>query len=912
MRRRSSSPRDRIEHGDGVVSHPARSGLDTANSENAGSISLVSKDANSTRPTWRQWLSIIVMVMPLMAGCDGCRWTQSPDETADDETTKLPAFTSRPTQAYPISRADAGTGGSPDGFIKPGHWTTVGFALRSNRDDRRGFVQTSGEALKPSSEFIDANAIIPAGEVNLPDSITPRSALAKSIVTQRPVVLPKGQLRRFDTRMLAPMEPRKAIEAVAMGGEFVATDSTSRMFLEPSRFAALQAQTYFMVVLTDRAERFTRLQTADWVRPYQNDLSFYQTRDNYRIVIPPTEGVLPIAETALDWTSTSVLFWDDLPTRALTRSQSTAIVDWLHFGGTLVVNGVRAADALSDKAWAPYLPIVNDGSEELAADPAAEFLRSLSVPTDLSIGKIVEGLQGETPEITLAGSPHVAATPIGNGGILWERRVGRGRVVQSRIDLLSDWITSWTSYDSFFNTAILARPPRQYRVDQQAMNLQREANEPVPQGLSNAENSESSKTADADGLPPLRQYFVGVSAEEVHPAINTNVRFASRDSTFVRTIDDVETIEPNANEDDVDADETPTTDKTSPLSAWIAPQLWTHPVSGLGGWKDDSPLIVWCRETLVGEVGMSIPDSKLVFRSLLIYLIVLIPINYIVFRLLGRLEWAWLAVVPLSVLGALYVARAAQLDVGFARSRNEIAMLEIPRDHSRGHLTRVLGLYNSLASQYRIDFDSPDAAISVIESKSGQRNDGMFTSGEPELKFGYEAGIAMQGIAVGSNSFRALHVEQFIDVEGAIRIDRNDGERLPHSGKVLNQSNLNLLDGYLVERDMDGVMSFASIGELSSNGQKSYQLNQVPAINAAQDLPMGMSDVIERLMSPANTELGSAKLIARIDQPLGGLTISPDCQQVRSQTVVVVHLDYPHRPAIQPDENLKDDFRPKE
>ena len=856
--------------------------------------------------------------MPLVAGCDGCRWTQAPDETADetadDETTKLPAFTSRPAQAYPISRADAGTGGSPDGFIKPGHWTTIGFALRSNREDRRGFVRTSSEAAKPSSEFVDGNGIGPAIAIDPMGAAMSRSGLAKSIVTQRPVVLPKGQLRRFDTRMLAPMEPARSIESVAMGGEFVATDSTSRMLLQPSSFSALQAQTYFFVVLTDRAERFTRLQTADWVRPYQNDLSFYQTRDNYRIVIPPTEGVLPVAETALDWTSTSVLFWDDLPTRALTRSQSTAILDWLHFGGTLIVNGIRAADALNDKTWTPYLPIINNGSEELAAGSVAEFLRSLSVPTDLSIGKIVEDLQGETSKIALAGNPHPDATPIGDGGILWERRVGRGRVVQSRVDLLSQWISAWKSYDSFFNTAILARPPRQYRVDQQALNLQKEPNEPVPNGLRKEENSDQTETEDAGSLPPLRQNFVGVAGEEVHPAINTGVRFASRDGTLIRTLVDLDANVQNMNDDEesaaaANASETATTSAGSPLSAWIKKELWTHPVSGLGGWKDDSPLIAWCRETLVGEVGMSIPDSKLVFRSLLIYLIVLIPVNYIVFRLLGRLEWAWLAVVPLSVLGALYVARAAQLDVGFARSRNEIAILEIPHDYSRGHLTRVLGLYNSLASQYRLDFNDPDAAISVIESKTGHREDGLFAGGEPELKFGYEAGIAIENVSVGSNSFRALHVEQFVDVEGAIRVDRGERGPLPKSGKVINQSNLNLLNAYLVTRDMDGTMGFASIGELTSSGQKSFQLKKGAKVYVPQDLPMGMSDAIERLMSPINTELGSARMIARVEEPLGGLKISPDCQQVRSQTLVLVHLDYPRRPAIQPDENLKDDFR---
>lgn len=810
--------------------------------------------------------------MPLIVGCDGCSLTQQAQDTADEETAKRPPFTSRAAQAYPVSRADAGNGGAADGAIKPGHWTTVGFALRSNRDDRRGFVQVSGEASKPSSSFADV--------VDETIVTKTQSKLAKSIVTQRPVVLPKGQLRRFDTRMLAPMEPARSIESVEMEGEFVSTDSTSRLFLQPSKFIALSPQTYFFLVLTDRSERFTRLQTADWVRPYQNDFSFAQASDNYRIVIPPTEGVLPISETALDWTSTSVVFWDDIPTRAITKPQSNAMIDWLHFGGTLIVNGPRAADALSDKVWKPYLAIANNGSEELSAESVDEFLTSLRVSTDLSVAKIVEGLQGETPEISVAGQVHPEAKPIGEGDILYERRIGRGRLVQSRIDLMSEWMVAWKSYDSFFNSAILSRPSRKFRVDLDGLELERNSFDRAPRELRKAPGTDPAPEK-TSSLPPLRQSFVDVANDAVHPAINTNLRFSSRDSILVR--------------------EQPDQEQTlRALSPWINNQLWTHPVSGLGGWKDDSPMIAWCRATLAGEVGMTIPDSKLVFRSLLIYLVVLIPINYLVFRMLGRLEWAWLAIVPLSVLGALYVARAAQLDVGFARSRNEIALLEIPRGHERGHLTRVLGLYNSLASQYRFDFDTPDAAISVIESNAGNQDEGLFAGSTPELKFGYEAGIAMENVAVGSNSYRALHIEQMVDVEGPIVVADN---------KVLNQSELNLRDVYMVRRESGEKIKIAAIGDLSSNGQKSYQWQDSATVVVPSDLPMGIGDAMQRLISPANIEIGSSRLVARVEEPLGGLTITPDCQQVRSQTILLVHVGYADRPEIVPDQNLIDDFR---
>lgn len=841
-----------------------------------------------------------VLLMPLVVGCDGCRMTGDPQEVDELADAKRPPFTSRPPQAYPITRPDAGSGGMVDGAIKPGHWTTVGFSLRSNRDDRRGVVRVDAEAKKPTIGFMGDEEVLRGAE----------PLGTQSLPTQRPVVLPKGQLRRFDTRFLAPMRSGQLVESIAMGGEFRATDSTSRFFLQPAQFSALAAQTYFFTVLTDRPERFTRLQTADWVSPYRNDYSFIQTQDNYRIVIPPTEGLLPLAETALDWTSTAVLFWDDVPLRALTPNQLVAVIDWLHFGGTLIVNGPAAGDALNDKKFKQYLGFANNGSEEIDVDSLQQFLESHSVDTDNSLPKAIAAIREGSVGIGLAGEIHPEAQPIGDSDILVERRIGRGRLVQSRIDLMSPWLTSWKSYDSFFNSAVLARPTRVYRIDREAVAMQQGVRESVPPGVpavsQNAVNPDVQDTDDdQDNLPPLMQSFVAGRSKEVHPAINSGVRFASRDSVLFKP-----TLE-----------EAPQQSKAT-TDPWVRPQLWTHPVSGLSGWKDDSPVLAWSRQQLAGDIGLVIPDSTLVFRSLLIYLIVLVPVNYIIFRLLGRLEWAWLAVVPLSILGAVYVAKAAQLDVGFARSRNEIALLEIPREHERGHLTRVLGLYNSLASQYRFDFDNPDVAISLIDQSQGdQKREGLFAGSKPELRFGYDEGMSMESVSVGSNSYRALHIEQLVDLDGSVDLQNTVGlaesssqtdAGFPKTGRIINQTGLELLDAFLVERDSAGDVWYASIGQMPSGSKHSYELRPVTSFSTSPmitpDLPMGMSDLLTRLMSAENLEAGSARLIGRTDRAIEGLAITPDCQQVRAHTVILAHLRYPSRSQPNTDRNLPSDF----
>ena len=834
-------------------------------------------------------LRLMVLAMPLIIGCDGCRLNEGGDGDTEAAVSAGPPFTSRPAQAYPVTRADAGTRNSPDGAAKPGHWTTVGFGLRSNVDDRRGTVEFEASTKKPSSSFVTQESVDLSKENE-----------SKSLATLRPVVLPKGQMRRFDTRLLTPMRGGQLVDSIGLKGEFASTDTTHRFSTQPSLFATMAAQTYHFVVLTDRPERFARLQVADWMESYQNADTFYQNRSNYRLVIPPTQGVLPLAETALDWTSTAVLFWDDIPVRALTSSQVTAIVDWLHFGGTLVVNGPAAAEALNDKAFRNYLAIDFNGNEELPSDNAKSMVQSHSVASDQSVDAIFARLDSNASQVSVSGNVREGAVSIGHGEVLLERRVGRGRVVQSRIDLMSEWMTAWKSYDSFFNSAILARPPRVYLKDEVTEGQVATRPTPAVSSEPTADEPDSKLASDDDGLLPDRQTFVGSINQETHPALNTGVRWLSRDSVLTRS--DVTILQ----EDGEAA-------YSSPVSMMASPQqLWTHPVSGLGGWKDDSPWMSWSRQTLAGEVGLTIPDSKLVFRSLLIYLVVLIPVNYLVFRLLGRLEWAWLAVIPLSIVGALYVARAAELDVGFARSRNEISLLEVPSGYTRGHLTRVMGLYNSLASRYQIAFDSPDAAISVIDlNKKKDRDDGLFGLVQPKLRFGYEAGITLEDVSVGSNAYRALHVEQIVDLGGSISFqsDATDALGAMSEAAVLsNQSEFDLIDAHVAWRLADGTTRVSAIGDLPSGVKKSVRIADGIDIQLG-DAAMNADDAITRLLSQSNIETDTARLVARLEKPLAGMTISPDCQQVRSQTVVLVHLRY--KPTAKPiaDSNLIGDFR---
>lgn len=846
----------------------------------------------------RAWCCVLIC-LPLIVGCDGCRLTNQPDEAAKQLDEQQPPFTSRAAESYPASRPDMQSGGSPSGSVKPGHWTTAGLSIRSNRDDRRGVVQTRAEVGEPQNADLGS---------------TPRKAAetgsADSFLVRRPAVLPKGQMRRLETRFLAPTRGSQLIDHVIMDGQFLGRDSTARFDLRPARFAAMLPQTYFLVILTNRPERFNRWQTSDWVRPIQSDQSFPRSLDNYRIVIPPIQGVLPLAETALDWTSTAVLLWDDVPVTALTPGQRTAILDWLNFGGLIVVNGPAGVDALTDAHFRDLLPITPGGAAELLAADAQNFVRSHSVATDSSTDAVIASLDGNSSHVAAAGDLRVDANEIGSGQLLAERRVGRGRIVQCRVDLVSPWLMPWKSYDSFVNSAVLARPPRVFRLANADTSLATNVPTPSPPGSPDVTPEEPLPFDTDFGTSPLvRQAFVGAEGGSVSPATNTGLRLFSRNARMRSIVNVSPAVDDQASETSSEASET---DMSSAIGS--NDDAWPHPVSGLGGWTNESDLLTWSRGQLREEIGVSIPESSLVFRSLLIYLFVLIPLNYIVFRLLGHLEWAWLAVLPLSIAGAFWVAHASQLDVGFVRSRNELALLELPVDYPRGHLTRVVGLYNSLASRYRVDFATPDAAIDVIRSSGRDQSEAsLFGTAAPELELGFEAGPAMDNIAVGSNSYGVVHVEQVIDVDGPIRAQYaapNTADRSLDGAFIQNDSSLELLDAFVIERDAAGATRMAALGTVGSGTRKPVRMQAGGRVVVPSELPMGMTDAMSRLLASDAIPAGSARLVARVDQPLGGMTISPDCKQVRAQTLLLVHLAHPPRPPVIADENLIGDILP--
>ncbi len=97
----------------------------------------------------------------------------------------------------------------------------------------------------------------------------------------------------------------------------------------------------------------------------------------YRMVLPLEPDKPLLSPHPLTWSTISHLIWDALPPEAIGIGQQQAIVDWLHWGGQIVVVGGAgpAYAPLREGFLAPYLPAEPTGENVLR--PGAE-LQALS------------------------------------------------------------------------------------------------------------------------------------------------------------------------------------------------------------------------------------------------------------------------------------------------------------------------------------------------------------------------------------------------------------------------------------------------------------------------------------------------------------------------------------------------------
>ena len=694
-------------------------------------------------------------------------------------------------------------------FVKPGHWTNVRFEARGGPTDFRG-----------DASF---RLLHDVGVVESLEGMTWES--------RRALVVPRRETRIFDGIVRTP-PTAAAVETIDAPNPYAAwrldvrlTDAGASGMNFESRWpvVALRNHQALLAVLTDRPTAYRFLSKLDVVAAPGHDGELASDAAHYRVATVAGEARAAVPDSLAAWTTTAVVVWDGFDPKTLSPTQGRALIDWVHWGGTLIVAGPGAPPPRDAGPLASVLPAEVGRTLALAREQTAPLGKEWTAP-----GSPPPATTHEWRGVELrpaSASKVLIAAGDSKLPLVVERRAGRGRCVMTAFELTERDLIDWTSYDGFWNGCLLRRPSRY--------------------GAERAGSWTLGWTDRGSWYDPTR---------------TSGLRMAVRD----------------------DGRDRPAR-RRGETSRQYAYDLRFGP--GTAAWRNDGPIVEAAVRALRAEAAIVVPGVEFVVAAVAIYVLALVPLNWLVFRAFGRPERAWLATLPIAAAFAAGFVYLAELDIGFARSSHEIAVVELQPGYSRALVSRFLAVYNSLGTAYRIEAEA--AAIATTLAGSAEPNDS--TAGGPSVALIQDVGpshdaeaapAAISGFAVGSNSAALLRLEQVVDYGRIECVELADG-----TYRVTNRTGFDLTDVRISGRGA------ARFEHLPRDGSQTFRVEAAPPSRRSEPLHETMP--VETLRRAAGDfAAGELRLTAVAAEQVAGLKLVPAPTQRRGLTLVVAHLEY--------------------
>lgn len=668
--------------------------------------------------------------------------------------------------------------------VKPGHWIAVQSEGKSNEADFNGVLQYSMRKGNGRPAEIQGTRYF--------------------LRSTRPAPLAKEQSKIFETPVFVGNHVPLLVlpELISVSG--------GRMFSEAESFRDLKPYQYHMVLLTDSKESYRYLTVLPTIRNVRlttllGDLSGIDDPDPadafggggfatnfggaksgfggvengspadgmfYKLTISDWGNRVELPSNVQQWSSIAYLIWSDFPPERFSPEQQQALMDWLHLGGQLIVSG-DALDALNQSFLKPYLPVAPSGSANALASDLLPMFEHWSLALDSNGQKLLPSFGPQDTFVNKTWTVHPEANPVPETeGYVIERPIGQGRMVAVSFPLNLPKLRSWSGMDNWFNACLLRRPGRHFTLDDI--------------------ESEFSFSANEMGFA---WRILGLQNRQ--PSIYSNFRIASRD--WASRDGAAVAGNPEATPDEDAANQRLAgTIQTQAIGAVERRFAEVNLNASAGAWDDYSGLAQAARTTMKDQAGITPPRRDWVLKALLAYLAVLVPVNYLLFKFMGRPEWAWFFIPVIAVGGAIAVVRAASLDIGFSNKRLQLNVIEIPHGYSRGHLTGYGSLYSSLTTQFR--FQSENATTLALPfPASTSRQELPEEPSAFEFEFGKEVKFGPQQVL--SNTMEMYQFQQMVEVGGAIRFEQDSEDLTPGSDRTSwlnNGSRLELKDVVLL------------------------------------------------------------------------------------------------------------------
>jgi hypothetical protein len=819
-----------------------------------------------------------VIAIGTVRGCFFAESEQAADATAkkkkeDAEKTKKPPVPPIKIEAPVVLPSEPKVPLPP---VKPGHWATASQEITANLQDFVG----------------DSRLSVLDGQ-NRPYPVASTPFYVRS---SRPVLLAKGRPKSTQTTFFIPQAGQTVRMALDLEDRTLGTGPAQAQ----TPLVPMPPYQYNFVVLAKSPSRYSYIKTIDSVKsPFNGEFDEDNTEEalHYLVTELGADQLTSLPDNPLTWTSVAYVLWDQIdPGEPFPADQKKALIDWIHWGGQLIISGPDSLDLLKGSFLDPYLPATSAGTRKF--DAADKDLGELSTGWMIST-KVVPGLPlhptAAWSGVQLSLRPGATAMP-NTGGLFVERQVGRGRIVLSAIQLSERDFINWRSgFEGFFNACLLRRQPRKYypgHFGGATMNW--------------ADNTLKERRLDA--------------------SLNTNLYYFARDLGVDTSYhhapmpDDptqqLQQLPPSAR---ARMNRVPARATGNPA----VPGEYRPPEGqgGVGSWNDYSATAGAARRSLREAAGVEVPNASFVVLCLAGYLAALVPLNWLIFRSIGRVEWAWIAAPLIAIIGTWVIVQRARLDIGFVRSQTEIGILEQQPSHARAHLSRYTALYTSLSTTYDFEFGNMTTLIAPFPAEL-VASDFQLLSGQSlsPINFRRYESVQLNGVPVSSNSTGMVHSEQMLEMDGTIQIaPSSDANR----SQIENNSNMNLHSVCVVER-LGSELKGSWIGDLLPGQSLPFNTVRLPAdkrafegdrskeAGTASRERLNLEPMFRLALDPKNIDDGETRLVARLDEVLPGESITPSASQVRGATLVLAHLRYAPLQTPEKDANTRQDIKATE
>lgn len=186
--------------------------------------------------------------------------------------------------------------------------------------------------------------------------------------------------------------------------------------------------------------------------------------------------------------------------------------------------------------------------------------------------------------------------------------------------------------------------------------------------------------------------------------------------------------------------------------------------------------------------ALQLPSPALLLLLIIVYIVVIGPVNFLALRRMGRIELAWVTT-PILVAIFLGVAYGASFVLrGTSAQISQLAVVQSSEGQAGGQATAFVGVFSPQRRSYTLSFE-PDALISPGAYEGFQfRNQPVTVS---------DSAATMDELLVDVSSLRTLLVEQQVREAAAVasRLERGGGRV---TGEVRNTGGVALRDALIV------------------------------------------------------------------------------------------------------------------